>query len=104
MDTRAARGEFAIELQNGDKANVKAFTTYEFLPQPLGLAPGIAAPAGGYDYRSVLVGYNLGPTRRRGLANLSVIDPSRNAVLVSRAMGRSAGISAPTIRQPRIAC
>jgi hypothetical protein len=72
LDTRTATGEFAIDFQNADHMTVKVFRTYEFLPAALPLAPGVTVPTGGYDYNSVLVGYNLGPTRPQVLANLSL--------------------------------
>jgi hypothetical protein len=72
LDTRTGTAEFAIDFHNADHFNVKAFSTYEFLPAPLTLAPGVAVASGGYDYGSVLLGYNLGPSRRRVLANLSI--------------------------------
>lgn len=69
---RTGTGEYATDFQNGDRVNVKYFHTYEFLPAPLTLAPSVVVPTGGYDYQSVLAGYNFGPSRRRGLANVSL--------------------------------
>jgi hypothetical protein len=72
LDTRTATGEFAIDFQNADHFSVKGFSTYEFLPAPLALTPAVSVPAGGYNYGSVLVSYNLGPTRPRFLGNVSL--------------------------------
>ena len=37
--------------------------TYEFLPQPFAIAPGVTLPVQGYDFESVRGGFNLGPGR-----------------------------------------
>jgi hypothetical protein len=71
VSLRTGTGEFAIDFQNGDHASVKYFHTYEFLPAQLSLTPSVVVPTGGYGYESVLVGYNLGPSRRSVLANVS---------------------------------
>ena len=70
LDTRIGSGEFAIDFQSSDRANVKYLRTREFLPAPLRLAPGVTVPAGSYDYASVQTGYNFGPQRKRGYANV----------------------------------
>jgi hypothetical protein len=43
-------GEFSVEMQNSDKYTVAFDQTYEFIPRPFALAPGIVVPVGGYDY------------------------------------------------------
>ena len=72
VESRVTTGEFAIDFQNSDKFNAKIANTYEYLPARLALAAGVAVPVGGYDYRNLLVGYNLGPGRGKGIANLAL--------------------------------
>jgi hypothetical protein len=72
VDNETYTGEFAVDLQNSDRANVKYSSFYEFLPATLPLGPGVAVPPGAYDYQSVLVGYNLGPQRLRFATNTSL--------------------------------
>src|SRR5262249_39868822 len=72
VDTRMDQAEFAIDFQNSDRLNLKATRTYEFLPSNLVLAPGVVVPSGGYDYGTLLAGYNLGSGRREGVANMSL--------------------------------
>jgi hypothetical protein len=63
VQNKTVTGEFALDFQNGDHANLKVSNFYEYLPVPLTLGPGVRVPVGGYDYRSVLAGYNFGPQR-----------------------------------------
>ena len=63
VDTRNQTGEFAIDFQSSDHFNIRYGHTYEFLPKPLRLAPGVVVPVAPYQYGSVLVGYNTGPRR-----------------------------------------
>jgi hypothetical protein len=72
LDTRNGSGEFALDFHNGDRFNVRGSSTYEFLPLPLGLAPGVTVPVGGYDYASVQAGWNFGAQRKAASGNVSV--------------------------------
>ena len=71
VDTRTQTAEFAIDFQSSDHFNVRYGRTYEFLPQPLRLAPGRVVPVAAYNYGSVLVGYNTGPRRTITPGNFS---------------------------------
>jgi hypothetical protein len=91
LDTRIATGEFAVDFQSGDHANVKYLSTYEFLPVPLRLAQGAVAAAGAYDYGNLQVGYNFGPQRKLWAANIlyetgTFYDGTRKALGVSNAL------------------
>jgi hypothetical protein len=72
VDNETYTGEFALDFQNSDRANIKYSNFYEFLPATLPLGPGVAVPPGSYDYQSVLAGYNFGPQRLRFAANTSL--------------------------------
>ena len=71
-DWRSGTLEFAVDLQNGDRYNVKYADVYEWIPAPLRLASNVVVPVGGYDYRSVVTGYNFGPQRKSAVANVSL--------------------------------
>jgi hypothetical protein len=57
-------GEFQIQFQNSDVFRVGYGATYEFVPQPFRIAPGVTLPVGGYDYSSGRIGHTFGPQRR----------------------------------------
>jgi len=63
LETRDWQGEFAIEFQNSDRLSVSYGGTYEFLPRPFLINPGVAIPVGGYDFAGLTVGFNLGQQR-----------------------------------------
>ena len=52
VETRIADGMFAIDFENTDQFNVSYTNTYEAVPVPLSLAPGVIVPTGDYDYAS----------------------------------------------------
>ncbi len=70
LQTRNWNGEFAAELQNSDRYSIGYAKTYEFLPQPFRIAPGVTLPIGGYDFATTQVRLNFG-RQRRVSANLS---------------------------------
>jgi hypothetical protein len=63
VQNKTYTGEFAVDFQNSDHANIKYSDFYEYLPVPLTLGPGVRVPLGAYTYHTVLVGYNFGPQR-----------------------------------------
>jgi hypothetical protein len=63
LETRASTGEFAIEFQNSDRLSVDVTDSYEFLPRPFEIAPGITLPIGGYRFDNVHLQMNLGQRR-----------------------------------------
>jgi uncharacterized protein DUF5916 len=64
LETRDRDAEFAVEFQNGDRFRVNYNGTYEFLPAPFPIAPGVTVPAGGYRYQNVNVGFNRAARQR----------------------------------------
>ncbi len=60
VETRDIDGEFAVELQNGDRFAVGRTELYEALPAPFPIAPGVTLPVGEYDYGTTRVQYLLG--------------------------------------------
>jgi hypothetical protein len=70
MDARERSGEFAVEFQNADRVSVTYLDQYEFIPQPFRIATSVTLPVGGYDWRSIRLGFNSRPQRRMA-ANLS---------------------------------
>jgi hypothetical protein len=63
LETRELDGEFAIEFQSTDRFSAGVNDTYEFLPLPFRIAPGVTLPVGGYDFSSVRVGHTFGRQR-----------------------------------------
>ena len=62
-ELRDTDAEFGIEFQSGDKFAVAASQTYEFLPAPFRIAPGVTLPVAGYDQLSGKVSFTLGQQR-----------------------------------------
>jgi hypothetical protein len=64
LETRALNGEFAIEFQNSDRFGVTYNDTYEFLPRPFPIGPGVTLPVGGYNFADLRVGMSFGQHRK----------------------------------------
>jgi hypothetical protein len=63
VETRELDGEFAIELQNGDRAFVGIGDHFERLMQQFRVAPTVVIPVGDYSFVTGRVGYNFGLQR-----------------------------------------
>ena len=63
LETRDWNGEFAIEFENSDRFFFGYADTYELLPRPFHIAPGIVIPVGGYDFANVRTGFTFGTQR-----------------------------------------
>ena len=63
LETRDAEGQFGIEFQNSDRFTASAVRSYEFLPRPFRIAPGIVLPMRGYDSSRVRLSHSLGTQR-----------------------------------------
>jgi len=55
LETRDLNGEFGIEFQTSDRFAILYNDTYEFLPRPFRIGPGVTLPIGGYSFSSVRV-------------------------------------------------
>ena len=64
VETREATGLFTVEWENSDQLTVSAIKSYEFLPLPFRIAPGVTIPVAGYDFTNLRFGYNFGQQRR----------------------------------------
>jgi len=64
LETRDANGEFAIEFQSSDRLGVNYNDTYEFLPRPFQIAPGVTLPVGGYNFGTLSAAMNFGRHRK----------------------------------------
>ena len=71
VETREGNLTFGVELENGDRVSLRYRRTYEFLPLPFRIAPGVVLPIGGYSFDAARLSFNLG-VQRRATANLSV--------------------------------
>ena len=56
LETRQARGWFAIDVENSDQFNVIYTHSYDFLDEPFPIAPDVTIPADGYFFEDVEVG------------------------------------------------
>ena len=63
VETRESHAEFGIEFDNSDQFTLGVTRSYEFLPDPFPIAPGVTLPVGGYDVLNASVGFNFGPQR-----------------------------------------
>jgi hypothetical protein len=64
VETRDADIELAAEYQNGDRPFVAYSNTYEFLPAPFTISPGLTLASKGYQFASWRAGMQLGQQRR----------------------------------------
>ena len=64
LETRQARGRFAVEFENSNLLDVIYNRNYEYLVEPFPLAADVIVPVGGYDFNDVEVGYQLGQQNR----------------------------------------
>ena len=64
LETRQARGRFAVEFENSNLFDVIYNRNYEYLIEPFPLAADVIVPVGGYDFDDVEVGYQLGQQNR----------------------------------------
>jgi hypothetical protein len=64
LENREAIGLFRIDFQSSDAFVVNYTRDYERLPARFTIAPGVAVPAGGYDYDTTRVSYTLGQQRK----------------------------------------
>jgi hypothetical protein len=88
LETRDLSGEFAIEFETSDRFAVIYNDTYEFLPRPFRIGPGVTLPVGGYSFSNLRVAMNFGQHRKFS-GNLtaergSFYGGERTAVSVSR--------------------
>jgi hypothetical protein len=63
LESRAWDGEFAVEFQNADRISVMYRDSFEFLPRPFAINPGVTLPVAAYDFETAIVGYNMGQQR-----------------------------------------
>jgi hypothetical protein len=63
LETREQVGTFEAELDNDDSASVTYTRSYEFLPRPFQISPGITLPVGGYGFDDVAASYTLAQQR-----------------------------------------
>jgi len=71
LDSRDRAGEFALELQNGDRLSVLYTNAYEFIPRPFRIASTVTLPVGGYWWDTLRVAFNASQQRRL-TANVAV--------------------------------
>ncbi len=64
LDTRARRADFGMELHNSDNFGVSFDDSYEFVPAPFAIAPGVTIPVGGYEFRTVTADASFGLHRK----------------------------------------
>ncbi len=87
-DFLVGSGEFSVELQSADRFTVGFDQTYEYIPRPFAIAPGVTVPIGGYDYGILRATAGFGQQRRIsaqfGLEHGSFYGGHRTTVSISR--------------------
>jgi hypothetical protein len=63
LETREQKAVFGIDFENSDTFRLEFLRSYEFLPEPFPISPGIELPVGGYRYGSARASYSLGQQR-----------------------------------------
>ena len=71
VETREQSGAFQTELANDDSTTLTYTRSYEFLPAPFEISPGVTLPVGGYAFDDVQLSYNMAQ-QRLVRANLSI--------------------------------
>ncbi len=63
LSTRLSDVELQTELQSSDRFIAGVQQDYELIARPFSAVPGALIPAGGYEFRTARLGYNLGQQR-----------------------------------------
>ncbi len=64
LETRKILGQFRVELDNSDSAEIEYANNFEFLPEPFEISEGVILPVGEYDFQNVKLSYTLGAQHR----------------------------------------
>ncbi len=60
LESRDVNASYGTTFQNGDGFNAQVGRSYEYLPAPFTIAPGIRLPVGGYGFGDVTVSWTQG--------------------------------------------
>ncbi|MEQ1573659.1 MAG: DUF5916 domain-containing protein [Vicinamibacterales bacterium] len=71
LESREQSLEFGINFLNGDVLAVEGTRSYEYLPRPFAIAPGVTLPVAGYGFENLRVNYNMSQQRPRA-ANITL--------------------------------
>jgi hypothetical protein len=71
LESRDVNAAFGITFQNGDGFTAQAGRSYEFLPAPFAIAPGVRLPVGGYGFGDMSASWSQG-NQHRIAGNVSV--------------------------------
>jgi len=63
-ESREITGAFGIEFHNSDVVTATGVSTYEFLPQPFRVGPGVTLPVGGYHFGGGQIAWARGQNRK----------------------------------------
>src|SRR5688500_19446327 len=64
LESRQARGNFRVDMQNGDSAGATYTEDHEALVEPFGVATGIRIPSGSYTFQNARLFYTSTAQRR----------------------------------------
>ena len=64
LESRDVNASFGITFQNGDGFTAQAGRSYELLPAPFAIAPGIRLPVGGYGFGDLSASWSQGNQHR----------------------------------------
>ena len=94
LEDRSISGRFGVEFNSSDEVVVIATRQYERLPFDFAISPGVVVPAGGHNYDTLNVTYNLGQQRmisgRLAASYGSFYEGTRTSVTYSGRLGLSA--------------
>ncbi len=71
LESRDVNAAYGITFQNGDGFNAQVGRSYEFLPSPFTIAPGVRLPVGGYGFGDVTLSWSQG-NQHKVAGNFSV--------------------------------
>ena len=63
VQQKELRGYFQTEFQNSDQTTAEYTHSYELIPRPFAISPGVVVPVGGYASNNMRVTYSLGQQR-----------------------------------------
>jgi len=63
LETRTRSGEFYLDFRNADKIGLLVTDSYEFLPAPFRIGPGVTLPSNAYQFQTARIYYNISQQR-----------------------------------------
>ena len=71
LESSEESAEFTINFLNNDSFTLDGARSYEYLPRPFTISPGVILPVGGYHFGNIRINYNQSPQHNPG-ANMTL--------------------------------